>query len=182
MNSLHFKLIWRVPSFITVLRASFFAWTSTSTSRSWLSNKAGRARSFNSLDINIWRGFKLISVITLIKFLFMLESFIDLDTYVLVYFSDELLLLSCLLDSLLHKTKSLRDDLSVEFQLNLFSFNSIIDFRNFDWEKVHHVVIPHNLLMLLSQLMIQIPYFIQFCIKLFEFISELLFIFFSFIF
>ena len=163
MDALHSEFIWKL-SFLrisSVFWASFLAWTSAPPSWSWLANKAGRARSFNPLDEHVRRRFELVSVIAFVELLFMLEGFVDFNANILVDFGHELLLLPSLLDSLFHKPKSLRYDFPIEFQLDLFSFDSVIDFRNFDRKQVHHVVVPHNLLVLLSQFVIQISNLVQ---------------------
>lgn len=160
MNALHSEIIRRLSlrRFGPMIWTSFLSVASVSSSDSWLPDKARRAWSLYPLDEHIRRSFELISVIALVELLLMLQRFIDLNPNILIDFSHKLLLLSRLLDSLLHETQSLRDDLPVKFEFNFLSFDSVVDFTDFDRKQVHHVVVPHYLLVLLPKLVVQISH------------------------
>jgi len=95
-------------------------------------------------------------------------------TNLIVHFVYKQLLLLRLLNSLLHETQSVCDDFPVQLKFILLSLNPLVLLLDFNWEKVHHLVVLVDLLVLLGLDMLMVPHFVKSRLKLIEFLSVVL--------
>ena len=147
-----------------------------------LSLVRGHAWSFDTLNVNEWRSLELITIGAFIEFLFLYKRFFDFFTNDVVYFRHNVLLLFRFLNSLFHETDRFGDNFFVKFQLDFLTVDAIVNLLYLNREKVHHFVVPFDLLMFLAKFVVYLSNTVKFVFLIWELFSVLFFVHFCFLF